>query len=534
MDKLLDRLKEFGNRILEWWNRFTAKQKTLIIGIVAVLILAIVIIVSMLTKPQYVLLRECESTKEAAEVRDLLDGEELTYEISDDGLVVRILASQLSEANLLLGANNIQAASYGIENVTDGSFSTTESDKQKKYVVYLEKRLENDVLSMFTAVKSARVTLNIPENTGTLIAENEESSAWILLELKDEFSQESAAYLARAISTSMGNDTTNNVVITDVEGNMLFTGEDNYSTSGMANAQLSVKSEAEKNMINNVRRVILGTNEFDNVEVSPNLVLDFSTQSSTRHTYEPADGQTQGVLSHEDVFSSENTSGVGGIPGTDSNDDDSTYVLEDNANSSSTQTEESRDYLPNEEITTKETPAGVIDYGSSSLAAALLQYNVIREEDAETQGLLDGVTWEEYKLANTERTRIEVDETLYSAVANATGIATDNITLVAYSENLFFDAEGSGITATDVLQIVLIVVILALLAFVVLRSMKSEKHEEEEEELSVETLLQSTVQLEEISSENESEEKRLINKFVEENPEAAANLLRNWLNEDWG
>ena len=52
----------------------------------------------------------------------------------------------------------------------------------------------------------------------------------------------------------------------------------------------------------------------------------------------------------------------------------------------------------------------------------------------------------------------------------------------------------------------------------------------------METLLQSTpeVQLEDISLENESEEKRLVSKFVEENPEAAANLLRNWLNEDWG
>ena len=135
--------------------------------------------------------------------------------------------------------------------------------------------------------------------------------------------------MARAIATALGNDTTNHIVIMDAEGNMLFTGDDNYSTSGMATAHLSVKSEAEKNMINNVRRVILGTNEFDNVEVSPNLVLDFSTQNRTEHTYTPADGQTQGVLSHEDVFNSENTSGTGGVPGTDSNDDDSTYVLED-------------------------------------------------------------------------------------------------------------------------------------------------------------------------------------------------------------
>ncbi|MDE6738069.1 MAG: flagellar M-ring protein FliF, partial [Lachnospiraceae bacterium] len=138
MDKLLEKLKELGNRLLEWWNRFTAKQKTLIVSGVAVVIIAIVFVVSMLTQPKYVLLRECETTKEAAEVRDLLEGEGMTYTVSDDGLMIRILKDQLSDANLLLGANNIKAASYGIENVTDGSFSTTESDKQKKYVVYLQ------------------------------------------------------------------------------------------------------------------------------------------------------------------------------------------------------------------------------------------------------------------------------------------------------------------------------------------------------------------------------------------------------------
>ena len=534
MEKIIEKLRELGNRIMEWWNRFTSKQKTLIVAVVAALIIALVIIVSSLTRPEYVLLRECETTKEASEVIDLLEGEGYKYQITDDGLTISILEEQLGQANLLLGANNIQAASWGIENVTDGSFSTTESDKQKKHVVYLEKRLENDVLSMFTAINRAKVTLNIPEDDGTLIAQEQESYAWVVLELKDEFSQESAAYLARAVATALGNETTDNIVILDTNSNMLFTGDENYSPSGLANAHLSVKTEAEKNMINSVRRVMLGTNEFDNVEVSPNLVLDFSNQTKTEHTYTPAEGQTQGVLSHEDLYDEENVSDVGGVPGTDSNDDDTTYVIEDNSNSRSTRSEQSRDYLPNETITTTETPSGVINYAASSLAASLIRYNVIREEDVDAQGLLDGVSWEEYKLANNERTRIELDETFYNAAANATGIAVDNITLVAYSENLFFDAEGSPITATDVLQILLIIVILALLAFVVLRRMRSEKHEEEEEELTVETLLQSDVQLEEISSENESDEKRLVGKFVEENPEAAANLLRNWLNEDWG
>ena len=67
--------------------------------------------------------------------------------------------------------------------------------------------------------------------------------------------------------------------------------------------------------------------------------------------------------------------------------------------------------------------------------------------------------------------------------------------------------------------------------------MKREKVEEEPEpELSVETLLASTPEgeFEDIAMEEESEIKRAINKFVEDNPEAAALLLRNWLTEEWG
>ncbi len=283
--------------------------------------------------------------------------------------------------------------------------------------------------------------------------------------------------------------------------------------------------------------MLLGTNEFDKIEVATNLVLDFSTSSRTDHTYSAPEGREEGMVSHEDDFSQINESGISGVPGTDSNGDDgTTYVLEDNSNSSSETNETSRDYLPNESIETRETPAGLINYSQSSLSVAMIRHIVIKEEDVERQGLLDTVTWEEYKLANQERTKLEVDEDLLDVVAKATGINADNIAIVAYSENVFFDDEGSGISATDIMQIVLIIIILALLAFVVLRSMRGEKHEEEEEELSVESLLQSTpeAQLEDISFEDESETRKLIGKFVEENPEAAANLLRNWLNEDWG
>ena len=120
-------------------------------------------------------------------------------------------------------------------------------------------------------------------------------------------------------------------------------------------------------------------------------------------------------------------------------------------------------------------------------------------------------------------------------VSKATGISVENVELALYSENLFVDSTGLALGVTDILQIVMILAILAMLAFVIMRSMRSTRDAsgEEPQELSVESLLES--QNADGSLENievgGSETKVLIEKFIDENPEAAANLLRNWLNE---
>ena len=101
---------------------------------------------------------------------------------------------------------------------------------------------------------------------------------------------------------------------------------------------------------------------------------------------------------------------------------------------------------------------------------------------------------------------------------------------------MFQASKKTGIVLDDILQIALAVLIFALLGYVVFRSTRTQKEEEPEPELSVESLLESTVdteELEDIGYTEKSETRILIEKFVEENPDAAALLLRNWLNEDW-
>ena len=147
-----ERIKELLNKILEWWNKFSARQKTFIIASAAGVVIAIAILATVLTRPQYILLLECESTKEASQVTELLDGQGLQYRVSDDGYRIEINKKQQSEANLLLGANDIQSAAYTIDNVTSGGFSTTEADKQKRYELYQETRLADDFIAAFSAV----------------------------------------------------------------------------------------------------------------------------------------------------------------------------------------------------------------------------------------------------------------------------------------------------------------------------------------------------------------------------------------------
>ena len=533
-----EQIRNILNRILDWWNRFTTKQKTYIIAAGAGVILTIAILVTVLTRPQYTYLYSAQTAAEGAEIRDILDGEALDYRVSDDGLVFQINRKQQAAANFALGSNNIQAAAYTIDNVIEGGFSTTEADKQKKYQVYLQKQLESDFMSKFTFVKSAHVNLYVPDNDGTLIKADEESSAWVLLELDGTtpVTQDMAAGMAHAVTVAIGNKTDENIVIMDTDGNTLFSGAENLSASGTASSQMSVKSQWENSIKNSVRQVMVGTGEFDKVEVAVNLSVDFSEYSETDHHYYVEGDQSQGYLANERTYTSEATNGNEDVPGTDTNGEVE-YEWRDNDFSSSSVEEQERNYLPSERITNKTTAAGGIVYQDSSISLALTNINVVREEDVRAQGLLDGVSWDEYKLANNARTPLEVDRSFYDMVSKATGFPENNISIVAYSENMFVDREGLGISATDVMTVLLIVLILGLLLFVILRSMRNEKEEEEQpEELTVETLLQSTpeAELEDISTETVSETRRMIEKFIEDNPEAAANLLRNWLAEDWG
>ena len=536
--RMQERLKELVGKVIEWWKGLTVRQRTMIVCAFAAIVLGLAVAVTVITKPKYTLLKECQTASEGAQIKQILDDEGgYTYRISDDGLRVEVATSQLGNANLLLASNSIVPNSYGIDKVTAGGLGVTEADKRKRYIVFKQDELEKDFIGMFSMIKSATVLLNIPEENGTLIAVNQESSASVALELDGEFSNDNAAFLARCVATALGNKTTDNISIIDTAtGNMLFSGDDNFYISGTSNSPMVIKQESEAAVGLKIKNALKGTNNFDSIEAAVNLMIDFSDKEVVDKNYYAPENSTQGLLAEANIYNSNSTTAGGDIPGTDTNDEPTTYVVNNNGAGETSTSEENYKYLPSEKITKSSSVGGIIDYTNSSAGITAVDYVIVREEIAKKQGLLDGISWEEYKAQNSGRRKIENDADWVRVVAMSTGIPVENISIVAYEENWFVDSEGLPVKGTDIIAFVLIVLILGLLAFVILRSMMRERMPEEPEEpLAVDELLQSTPEaLEDLEVETKSEERLILEKFIQENPEAAANLLRNWLNEEWG
>lgn len=533
-----ERVQEILNKIKEWWKKFNTRQKTLLISITAVILLALGILAFVMSRPDMKLLVACQDHTQAATVQSLLTSEGYVYEVSDDGLSFMVEKSDLAEASILIGSNDIQASGFTFEDAMNRSFSTTETDMNRRYQVYLETQFA-DILSSMDNVESAEVTLNMPEDDGTLISSNQETYAAVKLTLNGTMSEEQAAAIARFVATELGNDSTDSVTIMDSKANLLFSGGEDNTVAGTASSQLSYQSKRENAMRSAVTEVIGGTGLYDNVSVAVNLQLDFDQVTTSETNYSAQGDREEGLISEESRYSEENSAGGAGVPGTDSNDgNDTTYVIEDNDKSESTITDETITHALDRKDTTTIQSVGDIKPDESSIAVVVTR-NVYYDEDTlSASGALEDMTWDEYVAANSDRVQTTVDDSLLQMVADATGIPTANISIVAYDIPMFTESAGNGRSWQDYLQIILAVLILVLLGYVVFRSTRKEESEVVEPELSVESLLETTKvaekeELEDIGYQEKSDTRIQIEKFVDENPEAVAALLRNWLNEEW-
>lgn len=216
-----------------------------------------------------------------------------------------------------------------------------------------------------------------------------------------------------------------------------------------------------------------------------------------------------------------------------------TLIMINNSSSGTSNTvdvQKLTDLLTNEKVQNikQETPA--IKLADSSLGIVVRKYTVYKEDDLKADGTLDKTTWDQFISQNNKISTTTVSTDEINLISAATGVSANKITVLAYNVPQFVSSTKSSNGISNYLMIILTVLIIALLIFVILRGASPLAAEDEEPELSVEQLLATTKEnqsLDDIEFSDKSETRKMIEKFVDENPEAVAQLLRNWLNDEW-
>lgn len=530
-----EKLKDIQKKAVEFWKKYDKKQKTLIISITAAVLITLIIMAVVLTRPTYKLLIECADTVEAADVTDALTENGITYTTENEGLNIYVEEEDYTTAIYLISQEGIVARAFTVEAYMESvSFSTTSEDSQRLWQTYLEDNMRL-ALEELDYVKSADVMFTIPDNKLTVLEDDEETYVSVKLELKKSVPDGAGVSMANFIATAVGNPTTNNITIIDDSGNTIFQGSENYTYNGTMSITLqdAIRERFYNEAVSNVYKVLSATGLFTNIAVSPSLDITFDkTDIVDTQYYNPDE-----VIENEYTYESEGGATSGGVPGTDSNDDDTTYYLTAADGSSTSVAIRKTEYAVSQKITSTQGQEGTCDRANSTIAVTVNDYIFHNQDKLEESGALDNMTWEEYKDANSDVLDLEIAPDMYEMVSMATGIPEENIKIVGYVIPMFEASSDEGDFVTNILPIIIAVVILLLLGFMVWRSLRPIEVNEVEPELSVEELLSATRDkqppVEEIDLEEKSETRKAIEKFVDENPEAAALLLRNWLNDDW-
>lgn len=532
-----EKLKELPAKLLEKWNNYTRKQRTAIISIAAAIVLAVVLLVLIVNHTTYKQLIVCEDSKSASEVIDILDDEGIEHKSSADGLTIEVPENRYTDAVYALGDSDVTTLGMTWDDALNNDMTTTESEKTKKQQLALQSDLRSVLVEMEN-IEDAVVFLDIPKDDGTIFSENQETSVSVMLTLSESIDEDAARGIAKMLAGAVGSTTTDNVTILDSESNLLFSGQDDATLGGSLASADEYRTKLRNQICADVRSVLLKYG-YDDAEVKgSNIKLNMDKTTEMYKEYTPAEGQEQGVYSHTYNYKSIGNSGSGGIPGTDPNDDDTDYEMLSGASTNSETTLDKADYLPNERITNTEYEVGAVLPEESSIGVVVTDYVVYNEDEVKAQGLLDGISWDEFILQNDVRTATTVPDELIPLVSAVTGIPENSIQIVGFQQPIFNNSTDRGFFGSfqNWLLIIIAVLIIALLIFVVFRGTAPVSPEAEEPELSVEQLLATTKDdqsLEDIEFSEGSETRRMIEKFVDENPEAVAQLLRNWLNDDW-
>lgn len=137
---MMDRLIAIKDKFLAFWDKYTTKQKTLIISVVLAIFFAIVLLGYFLTRPVYTELVKL-SGDTASTFDSALSSGGIDYKKESDSkgnTVFSVEQSQYSDAVLLMGENKITDTEMSWDDAFNNDMTVSSAEKQTKATLALQ------------------------------------------------------------------------------------------------------------------------------------------------------------------------------------------------------------------------------------------------------------------------------------------------------------------------------------------------------------------------------------------------------------
>lgn len=527
MPEFLSRLQE---KFLDFWKNLDKSQKTRIYITAGILVVALAASIVLLTKVNYIPLISDADTKDIKEMTVILDEKGIKYKLTNDSKGILIDSKANSQAQVAL-LNFPKVGMTFDDAISLMKINTTESDKKQIWKQFETKDLIAK-LKMLDNVADANVTLVKPEQSLFVQTSDEQkkASAIVVIKPKGELTEKQIKGIVMMVARSVEGLSPSEITVVDNNSNILNsdTGDE---PSAQASSQEEMRYKKAKELEKRVYNYFNGvqSDSFDTLRVAVNPVLDFNRLKSVKNEIANPTGMTEGApistLKTSESLSNGSVSGEPGIGTNPGTANSPTYQVGTAGNGTYDKKSETinMDYT---RITSEEEKAlGVLDSEKSTMAVALWYGNRVVDDAKLTADFINQIK---------------------DAASDATGIPAANITV-----NKLKIAPPTVVkkAITDVLKEIIdayglfaLMILLTIgLALSVFPKKKKKDQGQDFGRLATATstgpkfiVPEGPIEpVPEIEFEEKNEVKKQIEKFVKQKPDAVAQLLRNWLQDEW-
>jgi len=354
----------------------------------------------------------------------------------------------------------------------------------------------------------------------------DQGSAFVSLKTKGQLTPAQVEAAARVVAASIGIPK-DNITLVDEFLNPLNAAQSDSSV-GIAGTQEEMRRnrelELEQKLYKHFMVGMYQNANFDTMSVTVSAMLDFDVLNSREIQYTAPDSDGQGFIRNLETLEEKLENGEAGeAPGLDSNPGTASYQIGANGNSSYEKEHNVEERLFNEKETESKKALGKLVPEETKATVTLWYGHIVETADALTTEYIDQVK---------------------QNASNAMGIPVNNISVSIQKllPEVTADVQFSDKLGQFVEQYGLYILMLLLLAIMVVLLIPKRKKEEPELEPEPEPAFagpQFVVPekhrpgLANIELGENDELKKQIEKFVAAKPDAVAQLLRNWLTEDW-